>query len=211
MRDVVLAIRPRLASQHAQVMRDRLAAVLVVVNQVDLATHHLIEPDRRRVTYAQVPRRMHQRSAVVGNPTDAGLLACGRQLLGVDRAQCRDIERALKLLRVLLRRHVLGRVGQLRLFDQPCLAGLKRHVQPVVRVSRCLRDLVEVILTAWRADEYRPSFAVGQQRPDDLAPHRRPHVAVLIQHHAVQIQTAQAVRVVSAVQAHPRSVVQLDL
>ena len=55
---------------------------------------------------------------------------------------------------------------------------------------------MEMVLAHRCADKRGPAFAVSQRRPDHLGPHAGPHLPVLIEHRAVQVQAAQGVWVV---------------
>jgi hypothetical protein len=63
-------------------------------------------------------------------------------------------------------------------------------------------QLEEGVAALGRADEHRPAAAIGQGRADDFRPHPRVHVGIFVEHDAVEIDAAQGVRVVGAVEAH---------
>src|SRR6476620_6085692 len=69
---------------------------------------------------------------------------------------------------------------------------------------------MERVLALWRADEAGPSLAIGQRRPDHLRPDCRVHVAELIEHHAIEVDSPQAVRIVGAVDADASAPRKLD-
>ena len=84
--------------------------------------------------------------------------------------------------------------------DQPGFRRLEHEREPARLRLRPPPQLVERIAALRRADEDGPALAVGDRRTDDLGPHARVHVGVFIEHHAVEIDAAQGVRIVGAVE-----------
>ena len=133
------------------------------------------------------PLRLGHRLAVIGAPD-------------------RRLEGAFELLLVLLRRHVAARGLQLGLWQDPGLRRREQRRVPVlVRAGRAVLA-PEFVVPPGRPDENRPALAVGERRADHLAPEMRAHLRVLVEHHPVEIDAAQRVRVVRAVELDARPV-----
>ena len=82
------------------------------------------------------------------------------------------------------------------------VACLEHESEPVCLRLRAPPQLEEGVAALGRADEHRPAAAIGQGRADDLRPHPRVHVSVFVEHDAVEIDAAQRIGVVGAVEAH---------
>jgi hypothetical protein len=138
------------------------------------------------------------------------------QLLDIIRAANRRLERAFVFLRVALLAHLLAGVIQLFLRQDACLRCLEDGREPI-RVALCalerrvaLEEFLEGVAALRRADEHRPAPAIAQRRPHHVEPHGRRHVGEFVEHHAVQVDAAQAIRVVTAVEANPRAADEVD-
>ena len=165
---------------------------------------------RRRFAHAEIPCGVDRQRRVVRHGADAsGPLRLGHRP-AVIGAPYRRLERALELLLVLLRRHVAARGFKLLLRQD---AGLRRREQrrvpALVRAGRAV-FAPELVVSLGRADEDRPPLAVGERRADHLAPEMRAHLGVFVEHRAVEIDAAQRVRVVGAVELDARPVGQVD-
>jgi hypothetical protein len=102
-------------------------------------------------------------------------------------------------------RHRLTGCRQFLIVQNPSLAGLVNRAQPILTGRRLLIQIEESIVTLWGTDEHSPALAIGQRRPDHLGEHILRHLRNLIHHAAIKVNTAQAVRVLSAQQANPRA------
>ena len=71
--------------------------------------------------------------------------------------------------------------------------------QPILPL-RAPPQLEEGVASLRRADEDRPALPIGERRPDDLRPHPRVHVGVFVEHDAVEVDAAQRVGIVGAVE-----------
>ncbi|HVI65114.1 MAG TPA: hypothetical protein VM910_21400 [Bradyrhizobium sp.] len=71
-------------------------------------------------------------------------------------------------------------------------------------------QLEEGVAALGRADEDRPALPIGQRRPDDLRPHARVHVGVFVEHDTVEIDAAQRIGIVGAIEPHLPSVGIID-
>ena len=210
MRQQVLVIGVVLALQHRCVVVQAHAAVGIEIANPDPQTLLLHKPDGGGIRAPQVPRRRHRQLRLVRHLSDALLVLGPRHELAVIGADDGGLERAFKLLPILLVRHIFTGVGQLGFVYQTCLAGLEPNSEPVLRLLRGLPNLIKLVVPLRRSDEHRPTLPIGQSRPDDLGPQTRVHIRELVQDHAIEVDAAQAVRVVGAVQPHPASVRHVD-
>ncbi len=112
------------------------------------------------------------------------------------------LERALEFLRVLLLGQVAPGERKLAFRNEGGVARLEHEGKPVLLRLRTPPQREEGVAALGRADEHRPAGAVGERRADDFRPHARIHVGVFIEHHAVEIDAAQRVGIVGAVEAH---------
>ena len=71
--------------QHMLVMRQAFAACLVVIDQPNLATDGLREPDRGAIANSQVPGRVNKQHRIMGNRGYPVLLMSLGQHLSIDR------------------------------------------------------------------------------------------------------------------------------
>ncbi len=186
------------------------AGGLVEIDEPHLGAVLLAEPDRRRVVDAEVPRRMDRQPRVPRHLADPALGLRRLDQRGVIGAGDRRLEAALELLRIFLGRHAPLRVLELRSGEDARLARLVERREPALLGFRMLIEPVEAVAAARRADEERPALPVGERRPHDLAEDPRRHLAELVEHHPVQIDAAQRVRIVGAEQCQPRPVRQID-
>src|SRR4051812_21015589 len=70
MRQQVISIEVRLGTQFLDVVVERLAGILVIIDDVDFTANELAKPDRGCISDAQVPSRDDFGHTVVGNRAD---------------------------------------------------------------------------------------------------------------------------------------------
>ena len=95
-------------------MVELLSVRLVVVDVVHLAASDLEEPDRGGVADAEIPAGVDRGRRVIRHVGDAALPFHLGEVAAEIGADDRRVERALELLRILLRRHVALRLRELR-------------------------------------------------------------------------------------------------
>jgi hypothetical protein len=76
--------------------------------------------------------------------------------------------------------------------------------------ARARERAEKIVASPRRADEHRPAGAVGERRAHHLRPQARVHVGVFVEHDAVEIDAAQRVRIVGAVEPHLPAVAVID-
>ena len=206
--DIAALGGPRL--EQPRIVVEPLAGRLVVVQQMDLRPGELGEPDRRRIADAEVPGGIDRQIGIVRDAADApGPLRLGHRP-AVIGAPDRRLEGAFEFLVVFLLRHVAPRGIELgRRQDVGVGCREQRRVPALVRAGRAV-FAPELVMALGRADEDRPAFAVGERRADHLAPEMRAHLRVFVEHHPVEIDAAQRIRVVGAVELDPRAVGEVD-
>ena len=177
--------------------------VLDVVDQPDFAAHELRQPNGRRVRDPEVEGRVNLKGGIMRNPPDPTALFRFQQQPGVIGALDRGIERTLKLAGKLVVAHLGPQRRQFLRRDQARLTGPQDGQIPLVRRARPVHQVVKAVLALRRPDEAGPAVAVSQRRADHLRPGPRVHVAVFVQHHAVEVDTAHPVVVVGAVKPDP--------
>ena len=210
MRHVIGAVLVGLAFQHRDVMAERLAVVLIGVDDAQLVGEHLKEPDRCAVADTQVPRREDGQGRIVEAFHNAARALGLGDLFAVVGADDRRFEAAQVFLRVLLRRHHALGVFKLLNREQAAVVCAQAHGEPVVRLLCVSVDVPELVAALRRADEHRPALPIAERRPDDLGPYRRPHVRELVHDDAVEEQAPQAIGVVRAVEPDAPAVGQVS-
>ena len=104
--------------------------------------------------------------------------------------------------------------------QNPGLAGLEEHVEPVAVVEACavlvlpdaeglLVDLVELVMASGGAHEHGPAQPIRELWADDQVEHGGVVLGVLVHDHAVHVQAPKAVRVVRTVKPNAVSAGQL--
>ncbi len=182
------------------------AGGLVVIDDPDLAADNLGEPDRGRIADAEVPGGPHQGGRIVGHAGDAAVrfrLAHQGAVIGADHC---GIERAFEFLRILRLGQIAPRQHELVLRDEPGLARLEHQGEPVGLGLGAPPQLEKSVAALGGADEHRPALPVSERGTDDLGPDARVHVGIFIEHHAVEIDAAQRIRIVGAEQPHPPAI-----
>ena len=127
-----------------------------------------------------------------------------------------DAEVAAELLREGCLAHLFKRLVQLLLIEHACLPVRQQLGKPrLARLHAALGlnvDLVKLVVTFGRPDEDGPALAVGQHRAHHLAPHVRVLVGKLVEHHAIEVLTPDAVGIVCAIQRDASPIVrELDV
>ena len=136
------------------------------------------------------------------NPLYRALLRLQQQP-GVISALHRRVEGAFKLAGKFVFTHLSPKRRQLLRRDQARFACLQNGQIPFVRRTSPLHQIVKAILALRRSNEAGPAVTVSQGRADDLRPSPWVHVAVFVQNHAVEVDAAHPVVIVSPVKPDP--------
>ena len=180
------------------------------VDEVVPVRRFLPQPRGGVVGEPEVERRVEGAGRVEGDVVEDAVLRAVHHL-AVVAALDGGGERTLELLLELVLVHLHPQTAQLLLVDDARLGGRSSSAIPLVGVGLgVLHHVVEHIFPRRGADEHGEALAVGQEGEQHLRPQTRFHLRWLVQHHPVQVDAPEGVRVVTAEQSDAGAVVQLD-
>ena len=203
MRRIMCPVQISPLVQHLTIMRQTLVPSLIEINHMNRTTNRLRKPNCRAVTNPQIPPSINLVRRIIRNLANPTTSLRSLQLLPINRPRNVRIPTALKLLLILVIRHRLLRSRQFFLIQDTRLAGLVHNAQPIRVAARLLIQIVKSIVTLRRADKHSPTLPIRQSRTNNLGEHILRHLRNLVHHAAVQINTPQAVGVLSTEQANP--------
>src|SRR5215831_4600129 len=101
MRHDMVRVYIGLGSEDVRIMSQISPGCLIIVDQPNFLTNHLSEPNRCRVSNAQIPGRVYLRCRLVGDAGNASVTIRGRHELAVVGTNDCGLEGTLELLGVL--------------------------------------------------------------------------------------------------------------
>ena len=203
MRRIMCPVQISALVQHLTVMRQTLAPSLIKIDHMHRSTHRLRKPNRRTIPNPQIPPSINPLRRIIRYLRNPTLHLCRLQLLAVNRTRHVRIPTALKLLLILILSHRLPSSRQFLIVQHTRLTRTIDHTQPIRIGRRLLIQLIKRIVTLRRADKHSPTLPVRQGRSNNLRKHILRHLRNLVHHAAVQVNTAQAVRILSTKQRDP--------
>src|SRR5229473_353875 len=112
----------------------------------------------------------------------------------------RGLKRAFEFLRELIFGKLRLRSRQLRGPQNSGLRSLQNKTEPTWVALSLLMDTMEIVVPLRGADENGPTTSICESGPDDLRIEPRMHVSIFIEHDAIEVDAAQGIRVICAIQ-----------
>src|SRR5574343_572917 len=207
-RTVMLSVQVPALLQHACIVVESVPACLVVINHPYFSTDGLVEPDAHRIAYPEVPRGIDQRGRVVWDAANAPIVARLGDFFGVVSASDCSIERALKLLFVLVLRHHGAKTLKLVFWKNSSLAGAQYLDKPLRVASLLLLNAPQQVCPSlWSAAQVKPASTVSQCRQQNCRKHAWADVLRLVSSNSVEVQPAKSLCILCTIQADRRTVV----
>jgi hypothetical protein len=200
-----------LSVHDVRVMLERESRVLISVDYADFLSYGLDEKDGHRVGYSQVPESGNRNVRIVESLLDPSFGERPREFLSVYRSLGVRFPRAFVFLREFLFGHFGFRIRNL-LFgkESGLLVPEERNVESFVPYG-ALVELVEGVLPLRGSYPSHPSPVGVYHGEDDFPVYPRRLLRVLVEYHAAEVETAEAVRVFRTEERQRRAVRIRDL
>ena len=212
MRQIVLAVMIRLIDNNFSNIRNTSAGNSVIIDNMEFIAGHLIPPDCGVITKAQIPRRVSRQAGIISYAADPALILSLAHLDTIERAKDRSLKAALVFLHVLVGRDLRLDGIQFFLRQYQAVSGRQPQKKPDFRKAfGRLIDVPKLVLAFWSAAKHRPALLVRKRWAYDMAPYRRPKIAIFVHKDAVKAKTTHGISVISAKEPNTRPVDEINL